>query len=54
MLIHQKQVLVERFQRKTNNLWVPQIYRAGETIELTSIDFRCAIAWLYENLEQLS
>ena len=53
VLIHQKQVLVERFNRKTNNLWVPQIYRAGETVELMSIDFRCAIEWLYETIEQL-
>ncbi|MDA0268714.1 MAG: hypothetical protein O3A14_17570, partial [Cyanobacteria bacterium] len=28
MLVHQKQVLVERFQRKSDNLWVSQIYRA--------------------------
>ena len=28
ILIHQKQVLVERFQRKSDNLWLPQVYRA--------------------------
>ena len=54
VLIHQKQVLVERFQRRSDNLWVPQIYRAGDTIEFTSIDFECAIATLYDNIEQLS
>ncbi|MEL6223277.1 MAG: Uma2 family endonuclease, partial [Cyanobacteria bacterium J06627_8] len=54
VLIHQKQVLVERFQRKSDNLWVPQIYRAGEQVEFTSIGFTCAIAALYENIEQLS
>lgn len=54
VLIHQKQILVERFQRKSNNLWVPQIYREGETVELSSINFTCAIAMLYENLEMLS
>ncbi|MBE9101584.1 Uma2 family endonuclease [filamentous cyanobacterium LEGE 07170] len=54
VLVHQKQVLVERFQRKSDNLWMPQIYRAGETVEFASIGFACAIADLYENLEQLS
>lgn len=54
VLIHQKQILVERFQRKSDNLWVPQIYRADEQVEFDSIGFTCAIADLYENLEQLS
>ncbi|NJR58662.1 MAG: Uma2 family endonuclease [Cyanobacteria bacterium CRU_2_1] len=53
VLIHQKQILVERFQRKSDNLWVPQIYRAGDLIEFASISFSCAIATLYENIEQL-
>lgn len=53
LLVHQNQVLVEQFQRKSNNLWVPTIYRGGETIELTSIGFSCPISDLYENLEQL-
>ncbi|MGB3135928.1 MAG: Uma2 family endonuclease [Nodosilinea sp.] len=52
VLIHQKQVLVERFQRKSE-LWVPQIYREDDTIELDSIGFAGAIADLYINLEQL-
>ncbi|MGA7931949.1 MAG: Uma2 family endonuclease [Kovacikia sp.] len=54
ILIDQKQILVERFQRKTNNLWIPQVYRAGDTIEFASISFTCAIETLYENIEQLS
>ena len=54
VLIHQKQILVECFERKSDNLWVPQIYRAGDTIKFTSISFTCAIDILYENLEQLS
>jgi len=53
VLLHQKQMLVEQFQRKSGNLWVPQIYRAGDTIKLASIGFSCAIATLYENIEQL-
>ena len=54
VLVHQKQVLVERFQRKSGNLWVPQIYRLGERVEFTSIEFSCAIADLYENIGQLA
>lgn len=53
LLVHQNQILVERFQRKSDNLWVPTIYRAGETIELTSIGVSCPISDLYENLGQL-
>jgi Uma2 family endonuclease len=54
VLIHQKQVLIERFQRKSDNLWMPQIYRAGDQVEFDSIGFKCAIADLYENLNLLS
>jgi Uma2 family endonuclease len=53
VLIHQKQILVERFQRTSDNLWLPQSYRTGDTIEFVSIGFSCAIAALYENIEQL-
>ena len=54
LLVHQNQAFVERFQRRSDNLWVPTIYRAGETIELTSIGFACLVSDLYENLAQLS
>jgi Uma2 family endonuclease len=53
VLIHQKQTLVERFQRKSDNLWMPQVYRIGDTIEFASISFTCAIEALYENIAQL-
>lgn len=53
ILIHQKQILVEQFQRQSNNLWLPQIYRAGDTVELMSISFTFAIETLYENIAQL-
>lgn len=53
VLIHQKQVLVERFERKSDNLWVPQIFRDGDTIALKSIGFLGAIADLYENTDLL-
>jgi Uma2 family endonuclease len=53
VLIHQKQILVEQFQRKSDNLWMPQIYRAGDAIEFSSIGFSCPTAALYENVAQL-
>ncbi len=54
VLVHQKQILVERFQRKSDNLWLPQVFRSGDTIELSSIGLTCDIADLYENLNQLA
>jgi Uma2 family endonuclease len=54
LLIHQNQVLAERFQRKSNNLWVPTIYQSGETLELPSIEFSCPLLALYDNLAQLT
>lgn len=53
VLIHQKQILVEQFQRKTDNLWMPQIYCAGDTVALSSIGFFCPIEVFYENIDQL-
>lgn len=53
VLVHQQQVLVEQFQRRTDNLWVPKAYRAGDTLELSSVSVTCPIAALYENLAQL-
>lgn len=43
VLIHQKQILVERFQRKTDSLWLPHIYQAGDRVEFDSIN-RAAIS----------
>jgi Uma2 family endonuclease len=54
ILVHQSQILVERFQRKSNNLWTPQIFQSGDTLTLSSINFTCEIEALYENLDQLS
>ncbi len=53
VLVHQKQILVERFQRKSDNLWVPKIYGSGDTIDFASIGFTGAIEALYENIAQL-
>ncbi|MEB3311032.1 MAG: hypothetical protein VKJ02_12430 [Snowella sp.] len=55
ILIHQKQILVEQFQRKSENLWIPTIYQAQDRLYFNSIDFYCPIENLnlYENLDQL-
>lgn len=53
VLIHQKQVLVERFQRKSDNLWIPYNYQIGSIVEFASLGFTGEIATLYENLSQL-
>jgi Uma2 family endonuclease len=53
LLVHQNQILVEQFQRRSNNLWVPTIYSTGDTLQLKSMGFSCSIAALYQNLAQL-
>lgn len=53
ILIHQKQILLEQFQRKSDNLWIPQVYRTGDTLKFSSISFSCPIEALYENIAQL-
>uniref|UniRef100_B8HYA4 Putative restriction endonuclease domain-containing protein n=1 Tax=Cyanothece sp. (strain PCC 7425 / ATCC 29141) TaxID=395961 RepID=B8HYA4_CYAP4 len=51
VLIHQNHVLVEIFQRQSDHLWIPVIYRGGDTIELISIGLAFPIGLLYENLQ---
>jgi Uma2 family endonuclease len=53
VLIHQKQVLIERFLRKSDSLWLPHIYRLGDDIELNSIGFSGPISDIYEGISQL-
>jgi len=53
VLVHQNQILVEQFQRKTEELWMPQIHGAGDTVAFNSINFSCDVAALYENITQL-
>ena len=53
ILVHQDQILVEQFQRKSDNLWIPQISCAGDKVEFASIEFCCPIEALYENIAQL-
>ncbi|MBE9032874.1 Uma2 family endonuclease [filamentous cyanobacterium LEGE 11480] len=54
VLVHQKQVLVEQFQRRTDNLWVPGSFAAGDVVEFQSLGLSCAIAVIYENLALLA
>ncbi len=53
VLVHQKQVLVEHFQRKSENLWLPTIYRSGSDVTFASLDFTFSIEQIYENLDRL-
>ena len=52
VLIHQDQILVERFWRRTSGLWLAQTYQAGTTVDLVSIGFSCAIEALYEKVRR--
>jgi Uma2 family endonuclease len=53
VLVHQQQVLVERFLRRSDSLWIPYIYHPSDTVEFSSINFSCPISSLYENINQL-
>jgi Uma2 family endonuclease len=53
ILIHQKQILIERFLRKSDNLWIPHVYRSNDIVEFSSIEFSAAISTFYENMDQL-
>ena len=54
VLIHQKQVLVEKFLKKGDNLWSTEVYRGGDRVELQSIAFSCPIEFLYEKVGLIS
>jgi len=54
LLIEQKKVIIEQYQRQSNNLWIPHIYHAGDLITINCINFSCPIEILYQNLEILS
>jgi Uma2 family endonuclease len=53
VLIHQKQRLIEHFQRCSENLWLPTIYQYSDEWYLASLNFRCRVASLYDGLDQL-
>lgn len=54
VLINQERVSVECFRRNSEGLWVLYPYGEGEEIHLQSVDFRCPIAAVYEDVLGLS
>jgi len=51
VLINQKRQRVECFRRNEQGLWVLQSYHPGDTVQLVSVQFECAIDQLYEDVE---
>lgn len=54
VLINQERVSLECFRRNAEGRWVLYPYGEGEEVHLASVDFRCAIAALYEDVLALS
>ena len=50
VLINQEKVGVECFRRNPEGLWVLYPYSQGEEVELASVNFKCAIASIYEDV----
>ncbi|WP_421655209.1 hypothetical protein [Leptothermofonsia sp. ETS-13] len=42
---------IECFRRNAEGLWVQYVYREGQEVYLASVNFRGAIADLYENMD---
>lgn len=51
VLIDSEQVSVERYQRSEGRLWLYYPFTVGDTIQLDSIQFSCAIELLYEGID---
>lgn len=51
VLISSDSINVEIFRLNDRNKWELTPYAAGETVQLTSIDFECPIELLYEDVE---
>ncbi|WP_373530625.1 Uma2 family endonuclease [Nostoc sp.] len=50
VLISPQQMSVECFRRNEEGQWVLYLYEKGEEVHLASVDFRCAIAEIYEDV----
>ncbi|MBD1931388.1 MULTISPECIES: Uma2 family endonuclease [Cyanophyceae] len=50
VLISQTRMRVECFRRNAEGLWVLYPYDEGAEVHLASVDFRCAIADIYEDV----
>ncbi|MGK7905220.1 MAG: Uma2 family endonuclease [Hormoscilla sp.] len=54
VLISQKKMSVECFRRNAEGRWVLYTYGSGEEVHLASVDFRCPIADIYEDVPGLN
>ncbi|MBW4520905.1 MAG: Uma2 family endonuclease [Scytolyngbya sp. HA4215-MV1] len=50
VLVDSEKVAVECYRRGEGRMWLYYPYRAGDMISLSSIEFECAIALLYEGV----
>lgn len=50
VLINQEKVGVDCFRRNPEGLWVLYPYIQGQEVELKSVNFKCAIASIYEDV----
>ena len=51
LLIDAERMTVECFRRGDREQWTLTAYNQGEEIDLTSIDFHCAVELLYEDVQ---
>lgn len=51
VLIDAEQIGVDRYRRLSSRRWDLQTYLAGETLDLTSVDWQDAIELLYEDVQ---
>ena len=50
VLITQSEIKIECFRLNESGNWLSQTYREGDELELMSINFRCAIAQVYQKV----
>ncbi|MDY6786362.1 MAG: Uma2 family endonuclease [Cyanobacteriota bacterium] len=50
VLINQKRMRAERFCRDAEGQWVLYRYKEGDELKLDSVDFRCSMAAVYEDV----
>jgi Uma2 family endonuclease len=53
VLVDSRTMGVDAFRRGPDKRWVLYPFRAGDEVVLSSVDLRCPIALLYENVELL-
>ena len=50
VLVNQSRAEIDIFRRTTDRTWSLETYTGGETVGLASLDFRCPIAAIYEDV----